>query len=297
MVNSKPKNVLVIGGLGYIGEKLVSALKDVGIKCLSVDIRNDEGKDSTVLDLSDRKATLSLLQKYKPDVIVHAGTHSAIAYRDDFAKSFEDDYVSLVSLLSAMKETPSTRLIYFSSNYVYSGYPSNEEVTETHRLLPTQNFGVAKSFFEQYILRNHKESVVFRLTSVFGSGNAQHPNVISNFADEAKDSGVVTIWGAGARMMQYVYLPDVIKFVISSFTIEPGIYNLGGGEYISVADTAKTIANHFDAKVVLLKDKPEGETLPFMNTETLRTEVPNEHFTPFEKALKEFLNQSQNKTF
>lgn len=292
MTDNKSKKVLVIGGAGYIGGELINALRNSNISYLSVDKRKSEDKNSIVLDLGDGEETLSLLLKYKPDVVVHAGTHSALAYQDDFLVSFDDDYISLQSLLSALKKTPNTRLIYFSSNYVYSGYTSDKKMSETNKLLPTHNFGVAKSFFEQYILRNHKESVVFRLSSVFGHGNTQHPNAISNFKDEAKDTGKVTVFGTGARMMQYVYMPDVIKFIIASFSIRPGIYNLGGDEYISVADAAKTVANYCGAKAVFLKDKPEGDTLPFISTEALSKEVSQEQFTSFSNATKEFFNFS-----
>ena len=70
--------------------------------------------------------------------------------------------------------------------------------------------------------------------------------------------------------------------------MEPGIYNLGGEEYVSVADTAKLISDFFSSKVVFLKDKKEGQTLPFMDTSKLKNASAN-HITPFKKALNEYL--------
>ena len=57
-------------------------------------------------------------------------------------------------------------------------------------------------------------------------------------------------------MMQYVYLPDVVKFIIASFTIQSGIYNVGGDEYISMADTANMIASYFSATTAKNPEKP-----------------------------------------
>ena len=46
-----------------------------------------------------------------------------------------------------------------------------------------------------------------------------------------------------------IYIEDVIKFIIRSPHLSPGIYNLGGNDYSSVLDTANQIANYFGGKV------------------------------------------------
>ncbi len=282
--------VLVTGGLGYIGSAVSSALSRNDIAHISVDKRKDGAEGHVALDLLSGPATAALLEDEKPTVIIHTATHSAIAYRESFFESFKEDFSALYVLLDSLKRMPKTRLIYFSSNYVYSGMEKDSVVTETDRILPTHNFGVGKYFFEEYIIRNHPESVVFRLSSVFGSGTMLHPNALFNMAEEAKKTGEIAVWGAGARMMQYIYLPDVIRFALSAFSVRPGVYNLGGDEYISVADTARAIADLFNAKTVFLKEKTEGETLPRMDTSKLRNELKSEQYTPFKDALAAYLS-------
>ena len=63
-----------------------------------------------------------------------------------------------------------------------------------------------------------------------------------------------------------------------------------GDEYISVANVAKTIASFFGGKVVFIKDKPEGETLPFIINNKLKTASNKNLFTPFSTALTEYFN-------
>lgn len=281
--------IIVTGGAGYIGSELAEALSNATIPHKAIDKQSGVGKDHIVLDLRDKQKIKNLVKNFKPTVVVHAGTHSALAYRDAFQQSFEEDLRALESLLAALKEFPRTRLFYFSSNYVYSGSRKKQSVKEEDPLLPVHNFGVGKSFFEQYILRNHGESVIFRLSSVFGKGPTQHPNALFNLANEAKTTGQVTVWGKGRRMMQYVYLPDVVRLVSKAFDAPWGIYNLGGNEYVSLKDTAHAVANLFNAKSVFLRDKPEGETLPRMDTRKVRALFSAGAFTPFQKALKEYL--------
>ena len=287
-IKKSGKRVLVTGGFGYIGSELVRQLARHEIDHLSVDMKNPEGKNTLSLDLCNKIKTAGVIEKFKPDVFVHCGTHSALAYRDRFLASFNEDAAALTNILEALAKLPSCRLIYFSSSYVYSGLAPSEPIVESTPLQPSHNFGVAKSFFEQLALRGHPSTVVFRLSSVFGPGNALNPNAVFNMAKECLESGSLTVWGAGSRKMQYVSMQDVLTYICEAFTLQPGVNNLGGSEYPSVAESAGAIAEFFRAKVVFLDGKKEGETLPFMDTAKLKQSVAN-HFTPFSDSLNEYL--------
>ncbi len=288
------KKVLVAGGFGYLGGELVKQLELCGVDYLSVDKKNQAGKRSICLDFCDRKATAEAIAKFKPDVFVHCGTNSALAYRDNFLESFREDSSALANILEALSKLPDCRLIYFSSSYVYSGLDVKQQVDESAVLHPSHNFGVAKSFFEQFALRIHPSTVIFRLSSVFGPGNALNPNAVFNMAQECLKTGQLTVWGAGSRKMQYVYMSDVVANICAAFGMESGIYNLGGSEYLSVAESARMIAGFFGAKVVFLKDKKEGETLPFMGISKLKRSSAAS-ITPFSSSLKEYFTLLREK--
>ena len=285
--------VLVTGSSGYIGAQLVSQLQQSGTDCISVDKRIPDGKSSAkniMLDLCDREKALKLISDFRPDCIVHCGTNSALAYKDGLLESFRDDAAALANILEALRKFPDCRLIFFSSSYVYSGAKSAQPLAEPAAMQPSHNFGVAKLFFEQFLFRTHRNTVVFRLSSVFGPDNPLHPNAIYSMARECIDKGSLTVWGTGSRMMQYIYMQDVINCILKAVepSFAPGVYNLGGSEYLSVADSAKMIAAFFKAKVIFLKDKPEGDTLPFMDIAKLKhSSAPS--ITPFKDSLNEYL--------
>lgn len=287
-VKKSGKRVIVTGGFGYIGSELVKQLEKHSIDCLSVDKKNPPGRRSIRIDLCDKEAAASAIKKFRPDIFVHCGTNSALAYRDHFLESFRDDAAALANILEALSQFPACRLICFSSSYVYSGLDIKKPVNEAAILNPSHNFGVAKSFFEQLVLRVHPGTVVFRLSSVFGPGNALNPNAVFGMAKECLKTGQLTVWGTGSRKMQYVYMSDVLAGICEAFALEPGIYNLGGREYIPVAESAKMIAEFFGAKVTFLKDKKEGETLPFMDCSKLRR-APANSITLFSDSLNEYL--------
>lgn len=284
--------VLVTGGFGYIGSELVSQFERYGIEYVSVDRKNPTGKRSIALDLCDRQETEEMVQNFKPDALIHCGTNSALAYRDHFVESFRDDAAAITNILESFSRLPGCRLLYFSSSYAYSGLSPKHEVSEEMLLQPSHNFGNAKIFFEALVLRCHPSTVVFRLSSVFGPGNALNPNAIFNMAKECAETGKVTAWGTGSRKMQYIYIRDVLTYICNAFTMPPGIYNLGGNEYLSVAETADMISAYFGATVEFLKDKKEGETLPFMDTTKLKRSSAD-CITPFKHALSKYLASLQ----
>ncbi len=300
-VKENGKKVLITGGFGFIGSHLIEEMRRHDIDYISVDKRNPatsvEPRDLQ-FNLSDKERIAECIENFKPDFLIHSGTNSSVDYHTNFLKYYAEDSQVLTNILEALSRFPNCRLIFFSSSYVYNGIPPSVPVSEstpvhpTHNTSPSQphyNFGIAKLFFEELILRTHRNSVVFRLSSVFGPGNAIYPNAIVGMTKECLGNGQVTVWGSGSRMMQYIYNKDIVKYVDEAFFIPPGIYNLGGNDYLSVATVAKQIADFFVSNLVFLKDRPEGEALPFMDTSKLKKTCGSDHFTPFHDSLKEYL--------
>jgi UDP-glucose 4-epimerase len=281
---------IITGSNGYIGSRLVESWQATGRAYWAVDRSYTVTADSNLaLDLTQREATLGMLQEIKPDVLIHAGTHSALAYRDSLVQPFDEDYRALQHLVSDLPAA--CRVVYFSSTYVYSGLPTTGNVTEETPLLPRHNFGVAKAFFEQWLLRTHPNSIVFRLSSVFGRGQALHPNAITHMIRECQDHQRVTVWGEGQRRMQYVYIDDVVQAVEAGLQLPPGIYNLGGAEHVTVREVAQQIAERLNGTVIYRREKPEGESLPRMSIERLKQS--GVQFTPLTTALATYISALQ----
>ena len=285
------RSILITGSDGYIGSRLMEQLRTSAAEVVGVDKTSSTRPNELCIDLRDGEATQALMADQKPICIVHAGTHSALAYQNDFLNSFMDDSKALFNLLTALEELPHSRLVVFSSSYVYSGIEPDEIVTEQTGLRPSHNFGVAKAFFEQLVLRTHAQSVVFRLSSVYGLGKQLHPNALANMAHECIEQGLITVWGAGMRKMQYVHIDDVLEYTLEGFEIQPGVYNLGSDEYTSVADAATLIADSFGGAVEYLRDKKEGATLPFMDTAKLKQASVTEHDTPLSLGLPNYVRE------
>ena len=281
--NLYDKKIIISGANGYIGRELANQLISQEIEYIGIDKQENKKFSHLKLDLCSPSESVQLISSSGCDYFIHAGTHSAQAYDNNFVESFTQDMNALRNIFTGLKSNPKCRLIYFSSSYVYSGISRNNEVLETTPLSPSHNFGLGKSFFEQIILRNYPDSIIFRLSSVFGGINSIHPNAITNMALEAKKNKLLTVWGEGSRQMQYIYIEDVVKYILQSFPIDSGIYNLGANEYSTVLDTAKQIAKFFDVEIKNISDKKEGFTLPFMNNKKILS-ATNIDFTSNQSA-------------
>ena len=282
------KKILIAGCNGYIGNELVHQLELNNIDYTGIDKTPNLNNNCLCFNLCNRKKVIDVISSKIPDYFFHMGTHSALAYRNDFLDVFYEDMKALHNIFSSLKKSSNTRLIYFSSSYVYSGLDSDKIVNEKTIIAPTHNFGLAKSFFEQMILRVHPDSVIFRLSSVFGKGNYLHPNAIEVMAQEAMNDKLLTIWGKGIRKMQYIFLEDVVKYMLKATKLQPGIYNLGGKNYDTVLATANYIADHFNAKTKCLSDKKEGYILPPMENSKV-IDALQDYFTDHKAALTQYL--------
>ena len=89
--------------------------------------------------------------------------------------------------------------------------------------------------------------------------------------------------------MQYIYIEEAIKIILKSFSLEPGIYNLGGNDYDSVLKTAEQIADFFGSKLIFLDDKIEGYTLPKMDNSKLLSSLKGVLKSSQQKYLSEYL--------
>jgi len=287
--NFSDKNIIISGANGYIGKELVSQLTLNKIKYTGIDKRENEKHHHAILNLQDSTKSIELISNVDCDYFIHAGTHSAMAYSDNFLECFYQDLSSLRNIFIGLKKSTNCRLIYFSSSYVYSGISREVKVDESFPLTPTHNFGLAKSFFEQIILRNHPNCIIFRLSSVFGGVNSIHPNAITNMIHEAKENNFLTLWGQGERQMQYIFIEDVVKYILLSFYIDSGTYNLGAHDYKNIHETSKQIAQYFGIKVEKLSHKKEGVTLPFMQNNKIISATSSDFSLDITANLNKYL--------
>ena len=116
------KRILIIGGTGLVGSKLSEFSRSYEFEPFSTyNARSIENTGAVRLDVTDRKATIDLTRKVRPDVIVDTHALHNVDYcethREEARRVNVDGTRNLVDAASAI----GSRLVYVSTDYVFDG--------------------------------------------------------------------------------------------------------------------------------------------------------------------------------
>lgn len=97
------------------------------------------------------------------------------------------------------------------------------------------------------------------------------PALIRKF-HEGREAGTesVTIWGTGAPLREFLYVDDLAQasVMLMEHPDAEGIYNIGAGQDISIADLARLVARviGYEGKIVYDTSKPDGTPRKLMDS-------------------------------
>lgn len=233
------KTVLILGGNGYIGSRLIHDLQHIyNIK--SVDICWF-GKN---LDFSNIQDYNMLSKDYisKFDAIVLLAGHSSVNMcNGDITSSFNNNVNNFINLVSKIDKRQT--LIYASSGSVY-GNSTTEETDEDDSLIfkPINNYDLTKYTLDTHALGFIKDGyniIGFRFGTVNGwSPNVREELMINSMTKKSIEAGKILINNKDI-VRPILGIADVsraIRAVIDS--PKAGIYNLA-----SFYDTVENISN------------------------------------------------------
>ena len=287
--------ILVSGGTGYIGSHTVVELLGKGMEVVIVDnlsnseievldgIKSITGKSPHFeeVDLKDRKATYGVFEKY-PDIsaIIHFAAYKAVGESVEKPLDYyENNLLSLIHLLEAMKIYKVDHLVFSSSCTIY-GEPDHLPVTEDAPLKKaTSPYGNTKQICED-ILQDTMKSVEGKgvISLRYFNPIGAHPSAkIGELPLGVPNNLVPFITQTAAGLREYL-------------SIFGDDYNTPDGsairDYINVVDLAKA---HVRAIGRLLEGKQKSSFEVF-NLGTGRGVSVFEIIKSFEKATNQKLN-------
>jgi dTDP-4-dehydrorhamnose reductase len=159
-------SVLLTGASGYVGNLIYSEFKNVWD---IVGVGRSEHKNNDFkLDISDPIAVEKLAQKISPDVIIHAaGNKDVSACESDSRTAYLANTQTTFNLISSF---PNTRIIYLSSDYVFSG--NEGDYTEDALVNPITVYGKTKVCSELQGMMLHEQFHVLRLSALYDQNAA-----------------------------------------------------------------------------------------------------------------------------
>ena len=224
--------MLVTGGSGFVGRRLVPLLRDEGVQVFS------PGRD--VLEVS-----AGIFPDVLADWVIHlAGRTYVPASWNEPADFYRVNALGTVNVLEYCRRTQA-KLIYVSG-YCY-GIPETLPISEIAPLKPNNPYAFSKCAAEQacrFFFECLQTSVmIVRPFNIYGPGQSAD-FLIPRIVEQAIDSAVTAVVVEDdAPRRDYVHVDDVIGAIeILRRNPRPGAtFNIGSGESYSVAEVAEMV--------------------------------------------------------
>jgi len=159
-------NILVTGGLGYIGSHTISILIESKYKVVILDnlsnssittlnkLKNIINKEINFIegDINNKGLLKEIIKKYKIEAVIHfAGLKSVNESIENPQLYYKNNVQGSLMLFEAMQETGVTKLVFSSSATVY-GIPEYLPIDEAHPTKPINPYGQTKLDIENILL-------------------------------------------------------------------------------------------------------------------------------------------------
>jgi len=271
------KKILVTGGSGYQGVKLIKILINKGFSVINVD--NNLFGNYFIKNKNVKNYQLDINQIYKVDLKnVYACIHLASIANDpmvDLNQSFswETSALGTMVLMEQLKKYKVKKIIYASSGSVY-GIKKEKRVTENLSLKPLSTYNKVKMVTERVILsyKKYLNVIILRPATVCGFSPRMRLDVTVNMLTfHALKNKKITVFG-GKQKRPNIHIDDLLDAYIFFLTknIKSDIFNIGF-ENLSIIDIAKKISKIIKSKIIIKKNSSDTRSYNLDSSKLLKT--------------------------
>ncbi|MFC9559109.1 NAD-dependent epimerase/dehydratase family protein [Agromyces sp. NPDC056965] len=272
------KNVLVVGGAGFIGLHVVDLLLEEGwnVRIFDNMVRGDRDRSNelvktgrvSVIDQDTRNgaAVYSAMKGF--DYVIHLAADSINKSVADPYSSIDINMVGSHNVFAAAADLGVKRIVAASSASVY-GDPEKLPMHEDDKLNPLTPYCIGKRTDEDLLGYYGRSKdlpwIALRFFNVYGEGQkttAYYTSVINHFVNRLKNGEPPVIDGEGKQSMDFIHVKDIARAVVLSLTSEQSKMpiNVGTGIDTTVAELAEILIDavgvdveaQFNARPVLV---------------------------------------------
>jgi len=253
------KKVLVTGGAGFIGSRLVDKIVEEGGKVIVLDdlftgrkenISHIKDVEFICGSVTDFDLVLKLVKR--SDLVFNLAVRNIIVSTTSPQLDFQVNTGGIFNVLLAAKNHSVERVVYTSSVSVY-GNPKYLPINEDDRLYALNPYAASKQSGENYCNAFYEtygiSSTILRFSNVYGVNQMpQNPycGVISKFFSRMMQGQPPLIHGDGLQTRDFTYVDDAVEATIRaalSPKAEGQTFNVGTGFETSINNLADIISD------------------------------------------------------
>ena len=320
------KNIIVTGGLGFIGSNLIDLLISKKYSVINLDkvsyssnfYNLKEHKNNTKYkfikcDLNSKKI-LNILLKYKPICIFNLAAETHVDRSIDGPKNFiNSNVLGTFNLLEAFKTFSSkhnSKLVHISTDEVYGDILKGRS-DENYSYKPSSPYAASKAASDHLVysyIRTYKiPAVISNCSNNYGP--KQHPEkLIPKLIYNIINNKELPIYGKGKNSREWLHVKDHCMALFKVF--EKGkigeFYNIGSNKNLNNIQITKMlikIAKNFisighNVKIKYIADRPGHDQRYALNSNKIKKELNWKPKIKFDNGLKEtFLWYLNNKKY
>jgi GDP-L-fucose synthase len=268
------KRVCVTGGGGFLGRRVVAALRERGCEDVYV-VRRSE------YDLVRGADVERLYRDARPEVVIHlAAVVGGIgANRENPGRYFYENLMMGAQLIEGARLArvekflqigticayPKFTPVPFKEDALWDGYP--EETNAPYGVAKKALLVQCQAYRDQYGMN----AIYLLPVNLYGPGDnfdpaTSHviPALIKKFVDAAEAGArEVEVWGTGGATREFLYVDDAAEGIVLAAEAYDGRepVNLGSGQELSIRELAELIAREtgYRGRVVWDASKPDGQ--------------------------------------
>lgn len=252
-MNGNLKNILIVGGLGYLGGRIVKYLCDQKYQVKVTTRKQPSEYPENVpvncnIYTTNYDSTQELCELLSDvDCIIHLAGPDAHTHFINAESLINAHVVLTEKLLHASRQCLVSKFIYLSTIHVY-GSNLKGIINEETKPLPEEPFSKAHYEAENIILSNKDNisKVILRCANTFGAPYFDNEKcwklVVNNFYKNAIETGVITVKSPHTHRTFYPVslLCKQIEGLIINDNFD-GVFNVGEKESISMMEMAQRL--------------------------------------------------------
>ena len=245
------REILITGGAGFIGSNIQDRLIESGDHVSIVDnfhTGNQKNINSQAqsfsVDICDAAAFSSIVEKVKPNIIIHTAGQLKIPFSMRYP--FEDQQINIVGTMNVMEAARKHKVekVVFTNTggALYGDQPDDKlPITEDTLILKPASFYAVSKFAAEHYIKLYGNIydiswVSLRLSNIYGprQDGSGECGIVAVFVRKMLQGEQPIIHGDGKNTRDYVYVDDVVDATTRAIDHPtPDYFNISSGSETS----------------------------------------------------------------